>query len=146
PTPFIQSTHNTIGGQIALMLGCKNYNFTYVHRGHSFESSLLDGMFKLEEDAENVLVGGVDEATQVTFEIMRSMGCVAGNHLEGGESAEKNENPVLGEGASFFVISKNADAQSFAKISGVKTFYDPEDVNDVKEEIVSFLNKNGVKP
>lgn len=146
PTPFIQSTHNTIGGQIALMLGCKNFNFTYVHRGHSFESSLLDGMFKLEEGAANVLVGGVDEATQVTFEIMRSMGCIAGNHPEIGESAAKNENPILGEGASFFVISKNADAQSFAKISGLKTFYNPENVNDAKEEIVSFLDKNGVEP
>src|SRR5690606_23802730 len=28
PTSFIQSTHNTVGGQIALGMGCKGYNFT----------------------------------------------------------------------------------------------------------------------
>ena len=28
PTRFIQSSHNTVAGQIALMLGCKGYNFT----------------------------------------------------------------------------------------------------------------------
>ncbi|MDP4282756.1 MAG: 3-oxoacyl-ACP synthase, partial [Bacteroidota bacterium] len=40
PTSFIQSTHNTVGAQIALILKCHNYNFTYVHRGLSFESGL----------------------------------------------------------------------------------------------------------
>ena len=40
PTSFIQSTHNTVGGQIALGIQCKGYNFTYVHSSVSFESSL----------------------------------------------------------------------------------------------------------
>ena len=42
PTSFIQSTHNTVGGQIALGLKCKGYNFTYVHASISFESAVLD--------------------------------------------------------------------------------------------------------
>ena len=33
PTPFIQSTHNTVGASIALILKCHNYNNTYGHRG-----------------------------------------------------------------------------------------------------------------
>ncbi|HRN48037.1 MAG TPA: beta-ketoacyl synthase chain length factor [Niabella sp.] len=33
PTSFIQSTHNTVGAQIALMLHCHHYNNTYVHSG-----------------------------------------------------------------------------------------------------------------
>ena len=32
PTAFIQSTHNTVGAQIALLLKCHNYNNTIVHR------------------------------------------------------------------------------------------------------------------
>ena len=44
PTPFIQSTHNTIGSQIALILNCQGYNQTYTHEGLSFETSLLDAM------------------------------------------------------------------------------------------------------
>ena len=49
PTSFIQSTHNTIGAQIGLMLQCNNYNNAFVHRGFSFESALLDGMLLLKE-------------------------------------------------------------------------------------------------
>ena len=30
PTAFIQSTHNTVSAQIALMLACHNYNNTFV--------------------------------------------------------------------------------------------------------------------
>ncbi len=62
PTPFIQSTHNTIGSLIALMLQSTNYNVTYTQRGSSFEYALMDGLLLLE-DAEysNVLVGGFDE-------------------------------------------------------------------------------------
>ena len=48
PTAFIQSTHNTIGAQIGLMLQCNNYNNTFVHRGFSFESALLDGMMLMK--------------------------------------------------------------------------------------------------
>lgn len=31
PTPFMQSTHNTIGSQIALLLQCQGYNQTFTH-------------------------------------------------------------------------------------------------------------------
>ena len=56
PTPFIQSTFNTIGAQIALIHQIHAYNMTYVHRGLSFESALLDAMMKIEEGSENILV------------------------------------------------------------------------------------------
>ena len=57
PTPFIQSTFNTIGAQIALIHQIHAYNMTYVHRGLSFESALLDAMMKIGEGSENILVG-----------------------------------------------------------------------------------------
>ena len=44
PTAFMQSTHNTVSGQIAISIKCHNYNSTYAHRGVSFERSLQDGM------------------------------------------------------------------------------------------------------
>ncbi len=50
PTAFIQSTHNTVGGQIALLFQCHGYNNTFVHRGFSFESALLDAMLLLREN------------------------------------------------------------------------------------------------
>ena len=62
PTRFIQSSHNTVSGQIALAIGCTGYNFTYVNASVSFESCLIDALLQLRTDeAKNVLVGGVDE-------------------------------------------------------------------------------------
>src|SRR4051812_39866005 len=56
PTSFIQSTHNTVSAQIALQLKCMNYNFTYVHKGFSFESAVLDALMTLAEgEAKNIL-------------------------------------------------------------------------------------------
>src|SRR6187401_270737 len=64
PTPFIQSTHNTIGSQIALLLQCQGYNQTYTQRAFSFEHSLIDAILELKENADqHMLVGGVDEIT-----------------------------------------------------------------------------------
>ena len=75
PTAFIQSTHNTIGAQIGLMLQCNNYNNAFVHRGFSFESALLDGMLLLKEnEAANVLVGAIDEITNTSHSILNRMG------------------------------------------------------------------------
>ena len=47
PTPFIQSTYNTISSQIAINLKCHQYNSTYVHRCFSFESCLIDALLQL---------------------------------------------------------------------------------------------------
>jgi 3-oxoacyl-[acyl-carrier-protein] synthase II len=59
PTSFIQSTHNTVSGQIALMLACHGHNFTFVHKGFSFESALQDAMMWLKEKENiSVLTGG----------------------------------------------------------------------------------------
>ncbi len=75
PTAFIQSTHNTIGAQIGLMLQCNNYNNAYVHRGFSFESALLDGMLLLKEkEASIVLVGAIDEIIDTSHAVLNRMG------------------------------------------------------------------------
>ena len=71
PTPFIQSTFNTIGAQIALIHQIHAYNMTYVHRGLSFESALLDAMMKIEEGNENILVGAMDEMTETSYIIQQ---------------------------------------------------------------------------
>lgn len=72
PTLFMQSTHNTISSQIAILLNCHGYNNTFSHKGSSFASSLLDGLLKIENSSlENVLVGSFDEVTPFMADIMR---------------------------------------------------------------------------
>lgn len=104
PTAFIQSTHNTIGAQIALMLHCKGYNNVFVHRGFSFESALLDAMLLLkEQEANNVLVGAVDEITDISHAILSRFGLykrgmVSNFNLFSGSG----KGTIAGEGAAFF--------------------------------------------
>lgn len=96
PTSFIQSTHNTIGAQIALGLHCKSYNNTFVHAALSFESALLDAQLLLQqEEAQHVLVGGVDELGKEIINYIRMMEDVDSTGIQ----------VPFGEGASFFVVS-----------------------------------------
>lgn len=75
PTPFIQSTFNTVGGQIALLRHNHCYNVTYVNRSHSFEDALLDAMLRIADyDSKNILIGSFDESTPSQHRIMERMG------------------------------------------------------------------------
>lgn len=75
PTPFIQSTFNTVGGCIALLCGNHCSNVTYVNRSHSFEDALFDGALRLEDgESSNILVGAFDEQTATQHGIMERMG------------------------------------------------------------------------
>ncbi len=64
PTAFIQSTHNAIAGQIALLLQSNAYNFTYTQADKSFEAAFLDAQMHMAEGANHVLCGWFDEGEQ----------------------------------------------------------------------------------
>lgn len=75
PTPFIQSTFNTVGGQVAILRHNHCYNVTYVNRGHSFEDALLDAALRLEDGlSHDVLLVAFDEMTPSQHHIMERMG------------------------------------------------------------------------
>ena len=141
PTSFIQSTHNTIGAYIAVMLKCNKYNYTYVHDNLSFESALLDSMMCLEEEHErNILLGGVDELTDNYYKITDRVGFwkkQAIGNLKMLEIGDKGSIP--GEGSSFFLLTGKEDPNNYAKFSGVNTFYNPESINEVRDDIIKFL-------
>lgn len=62
PTPFIQSTHNTIGGLLSLLLVNHGYNMTHSQNSLSFEHALIDGLSLVHTGTKKVLVGASDEA------------------------------------------------------------------------------------
>lgn len=71
PTLFMQSTHNTIAGQLAIRTQCHGYNVTYTQGNRSLECALLDAVMQLEEGVvTNVLVGCHDETTPLFAELM----------------------------------------------------------------------------
>lgn len=125
PTAFIHSTHNTIAAQVAIMFHCHGYNSTYVHKGISFESALQDAVMLLDEGAsENVLVGGVDEITETSFNIMNRFGFYKDAEENNGENLFqlKTKGTIAGEGATFFSISKLKSQNSSCEIKFVRTF------------------------
>lgn len=124
PTSFIQSTHNTVGGQIALGLNCKGYNFTYVHSSTSFESALLDAKLMLAcDEAKTVLVGGVDELGDHTVKIHRLINHIKQAPVNSAQLLEsKTEGAVFAEGANFFVLANELQKTSYAEVVAVKTY------------------------
>lgn len=140
PTPFIQSTFNTVGAQIGLL--CKNhaYNMTYAHRGRSFESALLDAMLLLDEDDfRNVLVGAIDYTIPAQIKIMERMGFW------------REYQP--GQGAFFFVLSNYPGEHCLGQVS-IPEFLneepDPETLPDVASGKALYLSNDerttGVSP
>lgn len=146
PTAFIQSTHNTISGQVAIALKCYNYNNTYSHRGFSFESALLDGMLLIEnKDAENVLIGGFDEITAEHNSIIKKTSWVKNETIKSIELLDnKTQGTVVGEGVAFFSLSGKKDKNAYAKIKNIKTIYKPENNKEIESKIDQFLTENGL--
>lgn len=146
PTAFIQSTHNTVGGQIALDIGCKGYNFTYVHSSVSFESALLDAKMQIElDEANTVLIGGVDELADHTVAIHKLV-----NHIKPETVSpntvlkSKTVGCVFGEGAGFFVLANKKQKSTYAEVVALKTYNTLAEEN-INAEALSFLKENNLE-
>lgn len=114
PTAFVQSTHNTVAGQIALLQGNNGYNMTYVQGKVSFELALMDALTLLEQGAaQTVLVNGLDELTSNLKIMLERLQCAQPSH-------------PMGEGASCFILSKKPSEKSLAKLLGTSSCYVPK--------------------
>ncbi len=144
PTPFMQSTYNTISSQIAINLKCHGYNSTYVHRAFSFESGLFDALMQLAEGmAENVLTGGIDEMTPVHLGIVRRLG----DWKMQPESSlhildYKTPGAIAGEGSGYFLLGKQKSGSSYCELRDVRTFYKPATPQETTQQIISFLTSD----
>lgn len=111
PTAFVQSTHNTVAGQIALLQGNNGYNMTYVQGKVSFELALIDALTLLEQGAaQTVLVNGLDELTSNLKILLERLNCARSGQ-------------PMGEGASCFILSKHASDKSLARLVGSSSVY-----------------------
>ncbi|HEV3411829.1 MAG TPA: beta-ketoacyl synthase chain length factor [Puia sp.] len=93
PGTFVQSTANAIASQLGLLHHNRGYNITFVNRGLSFESALLDAaMLVREHPGRSWLVGGVDEISDHHYRFEQAEGWY-------------NEGVVAGEGAAVFLLN-----------------------------------------
>ena len=125
PTSFIQSTHNTLAGQISLITGNHQYNMTHTQNALSFENALLDAMLCLDEGLENILVGAADEYIEQLSPIAAQLG---------------KGDLHLTSGTSFFVLSKNNTAESGAQILDAHVYALSTSIH---ENITEFLESTG---
>lgn len=125
PTAFIQSTHNTISGQISLDLKNHAYNMTHTQNALSFEVALLDGMWSVDEGKSTVLVGSADEAIPF-LERLR------GNLIE--------TNHPFTSGATFGIISSEKK-QSIAHVHACEVTFSTA---NLKLQVKAFLEKHGL--
>lgn len=103
PTPFIQSTFNTVGGQIALLGHNHCYNVTYVSRSHGFEDALLDALMKFSGGKDGkFLVCAFDEQTPSQIRIMERMGVF--------------RKVPCGEGCASVLLAKEKSGRSIARL------------------------------
>lgn len=71
PTLFMQSTHNTIGSDVAIRLGCHGYNITYTQCDDSLNWAIRDAKLLIRSGVcRNVLVGAHDETTPVLSKLL----------------------------------------------------------------------------
>lgn len=146
PTNFMQSTYNTISSQIAIILKCFGYNSTYVHRGFSFESALVDAMDLIRTgNVESALVGGIDEFTANHFAVTSLTGRWRKNAQHHLDLAQNPENASIpGEGSVFAMLTSDKKAHSYAELKDVKTIYKPENVAVLKDAVDALLTRHNM--
>ena len=125
PTSFIQSTHNTIAGQISLSIGNHGYNMTHTQNTLSFEHALIDTELLLTEGNDQIIAGAADEYIPFLDEVASNL--------------QPQTQHNLTSGASFFVISKVKSEKSLAVLKAVEAV---GLVQDVDLAIDSFLSDN----
>lgn len=146
PTAFIQSTHNTVAGAIALGLQNHETNLTYVHRTFSFESALLDSILLINEGkAKSILLGGFDEITEESWLIKTKIDFYKKETSNNKNLLnDKQVGALAGEGSSFFVLSDEKNVTTRAEVLGTEMFYRPVGNEEIANRISKFLETNSL--
>lgn len=139
PTSFIQSTHNTVSAQIALLTKCHGTNFTYVHRGASFESAILDSILRIEQaETSQILLGAADEITNDSFVIQERLGFWRRDPISSCQVIQQpGRGSVAGEGAAFFVLETAPRDSTYAILHDTSMLSGPAS----QEEILHWINR-----
>lgn len=126
PTSFIVSTHNTIAGQISLLLKNHAYNITHTQNSLSFEQGLIDGILCINDGANNILVGGADEEEEAIYNMKARL---------------NDENIHRSCGSSFFILSNENVGAASINLIDVGSF---GLINNPSRIIMEFLNSNNI--
>lgn len=142
PTQFVQSTANALAGQIAFSQKNQKYNITYSHKGHSFESALLDAQSLLKEDPnKQYLIGSVEEISSYNYNLDDLCQLYKKTPVHSSNLLNSNtKGTVNGEGSAFFLASAEPNPKA-CKIAAIDTFSNIHK-SDLNWRLKTFLQNN----
>jgi len=142
PGNFVQSTSNAVAAQVGMITKNNSYNTTHVHRGHAFETALIDAVMQLNEFPEsNFLLGGVDEISDFDFNIETLDGAYKNEAISNKDLyTSDSAGSIAGEGAAVFLVN-NREQGALAGIAAINILHS-EDENAVADALRDFLAKN----
>ena len=91
PTAFIQSTFNTLAGNIAQLKSTHIPNVTFVNRGETVANALGYAQVKLSCDTDNILYVSSDEKTELSETVLKKFNL--------------STNGMYGEGSTAMILS-----------------------------------------
>ena len=144
PTPFMQSTHNTISSQIALHLKCHGYNCTYSHRGTSFDSGLLDAFTQLNlGNIHSALVCGHEEMTPDYFKMLGKIGYwKQGDISEDSLRRHDSVGSFSGSCSLNLLLTDTPSPKNLCAIQSMEMLYKPteQQVHESLQQLLQRLN------
>ncbi len=142
PTPFIQSTYNSVNGLIALQNKNILYSNTFVHRAFSLESAIIDGAMQAKQNpTAHYLVGSFEEITKEHFTIKNNIDFWKKEKIESLELFKHNTpGTISGEGTAFFLTSNTKSKENETFIKGIELIYKPK-LEEIKIKLDSFLKE-----
>lgn len=147
PTNFVQSTPNSVAGQLALMGDKMGYNCTHTNGSLAFDNALLDAKMVLESSDQplELLVGAVEEISDYNYNIDKL------NNLFKTEVPSNKElvnsstiGTLCGEGATMFVVSNQSDG-AIARVADQFQICFPEK-EELHDLLLQFLDRNKMTP
>jgi len=146
PTPFIQSTYNSLNGLISLHHDTSCYNTTFVHRGHSLELAFTDAFMLFQEGRiKNALVGCFEEISPEHFIIKQKLGYWKKEIISARELLDSTTpGTIAGEGTFFFVLQEDPEG-ALARLAGLRMLFEPT-TEQVISGIAQLLHQNQLAP
>ena len=146
PTAFINSTHNTLAGFLAIGLKAKGQNFTFTHSDLNFEHALLDTALRMQnKEVENALIGAVDETNDQTHRIKELMGLLRKEDNNKLILPTNDEAYIDGEAAIFFYLENTNSPKAKTKISGLDFKYAINKEDELNKALLLFVKNLNIE-
>jgi len=146
PLNFVQSTPNSLAGQIGLLTSNRAYNITHVHLGHAFENALIDATMRIAEiPGVPVLLGAADDLNNYHELYELKSGWVKHSLPPGKNFLQSNTAGAFhGEAAAMFIVS-DIPENALLQIKAIE-IWDGKEIHGLTSRAKRFLETHNSTP